>query len=291
MTLDDLLARPEIPDGSVTPAMIQRLVAGAADPGDAGRLRREIAADPELQSRFDGLLAEERSFESAHPWESVRDELYRRAAALPEVDVEGVVRGFQIAPIASGSSARPRWWLRLLPAMMGVAAVLGAFVVFAPDVPVDRVAPNRVKSAEGLHGFVLVEGRTQPLAPGESMAEGDRLQFEVSTTHGYLALLGVDGTGTVSRYFPVGADQSAPFGPGSARPLPDSLILDAAPGPEVFVAFLSDEPLPLDNLHAALHDLVDAGGDGSRSLLVTDWESLGLAPQIEVFHVEKRKAP
>ncbi len=284
-SIEDLLARPEFAEGAVTPATIQSLVAGAVEPTIVGELRRRIAEDPPAQARYDALVAKERAFDADHPWESVRDEVLARAVELPQVDTEGILRGFE-----GGRPVRARaevlWWRGLVPALIGVATAVVVFLSLPPPEAPTTGPGNRVKSGEGLHGFVLVEGHTQPLSDGEALGAGDRLQLQVTTTHGRLALLGVDGTGTVSRYFPVAGELSAPWTPGVARPLPDSLVLDAAPGPEVFVAFLSDEPLALDALQQALHDVVDQGGP--RALLTADLEALASAPQVDVFHVEKR---
>ncbi len=105
----------------------------------------------------------------------------------------------------------------------------------------------------------------------------------MTTGHDHLVLLGMDGTGTVSRYVPVGGEVSAPFQPGQAAPLADSLLLDDAPGPEVFVALLSDAPLLVEDLEQALHDA--AGEGASRGLLSADLDAL--APQVHVYWVEK----
>jgi len=284
-SIEDLLARPEPAEGAVTPATIQQLVAGAVDPAAVGDLRRRIAADPESQARFDALVAQERAFDAAHPWESVRDAVVARAAELPALDDEGILRGFAGARPVSRAPAAP-WWRGLVPALIGVATAIVVFLAL-PGPPPAPDGPNRIKSGEGLHGFALVEGHAQPLAAGETLGEGDRLQLQVTTTRGRLALLGVDGTGTVTRYFPVAGEVSAPWTPGAARPLPDSLVLDDAPGPEIFVAFASDDALPLDALQQALHDALDAGG-GSRALLTTDWGGVDLDARVHVFHVEKR---
>ena len=106
---------------------------------------------------------------------------------------------------------------------------------------------------------------------GALLGEGATLQFLISTPHSHLVLLGIDGTGTVSRYVPVGSELSQEIVPGNAVPLEDSFRLDAAPGPEVFLAFLGDEPLLVEDLEHAVHD-VAAGSGGSRAVLEVDVE-------------------
>ncbi len=82
---------------------------------------------------------------------------------------------------------------------------------------------------------------------------------------------------------------SAEFTPGNGVALPDAFELDAAPGPEVFLAFLSDEPLLVEELEQAVHDVVTGDPDGSRAVLDEDWAARGLAPQVGVFGVEKKE--
>jgi hypothetical protein len=277
--LERLLTRPDSPEGAPTRWTLQRYVAGDLGSTDARAVAGAVRGSPELEAYVAGLRAEEAVFEAAHPWEDVSAALFERADQLaPSARPDAV-------PDLGGLPPR-RWWQALWMGTAGAVAVLGLAFLFAPPtVPDGPVAPNRSKTSELLQGFVLVEGHAERIDAGATLREGDRVQFRVSTPHGYLALLGVDGTGTVSRYQPVGGEMSVSFGPGNALPLPDSLALDAAPGPEVFLAFLSDEPLLVEDLERAVHDVVQDAG--SRAALQEDWAARGLAPQVSLFHIEK----
>lgn len=273
--LDRLLSRPDLPEGSVTPWMLARFVAGDLGRAEAREVVDAVRGDPALAARLELLKADELAFEQAMPWEDVKGSIFERAERLPA----------QAAP--SPRPAAHRWRLALFAAMGAAAALALALLVPPGSDPVQESIGSRYKTDETLQAFVLRDGRPERIQPGTALREGDLLQFRLSSPHAFLALVGVDGTGVVSRYEPVGGDVSAPFVPGNARPLADSLQLDDAPGPEVFLAFLSDEALLVEDLERSVHDVVTAGPEGVRALVHTDWAALGLAPQVAIFHVEK----
>jgi hypothetical protein len=275
--LERLLARPEPPDGSATPWMLTRFQAGDLSRGEAREVLAAARRDPAVAARLELLRAEDDAFEGLMPWEQVKDSIFRRARELPAV----------------AAPAPTRRWLGAWPALVagGLAAAAAVVLVLLlepaePTIEADTLT-SRYKTDDTIQAFVLRHGRPEPVAPGATLAEGDLLQFRVSSPHSFLALIGVDGTGVVSRYEPVGGELSATFVPGNGRPLADSLQLDDAPGPEVFLAFLSDEALLVEELERAVHDVVTADPGGSRAVLDRDWSTVGLAPQVAVFHVEK----
>jgi len=277
--LEALLSRPEPPEGAPTPWTLERYVAGDLGTSDARAVAAALRDHPDLAARVDRLRADEAAFEATRPWDDVKAAIVERSATLAATDVPD-------ASADLGGLSRRRWWQAIWIGTAGAVAILALAFLFAPPPTVDGIpAPNRYKSSVLLQGFVLVEGHAERIEAGARLADGDRVQFRVSTPHGYLALLGVDGTGTVSRYLPVGGERSAEFAPGNGRPLPDSLELDAAPGPEVFLAFLSDEPLLVEDLERAVHDVVQDAG--TAAVLTEDWEASGLAPQVSLFHVQK----
>ncbi len=272
--LERLLARPDPPAGSVTPWMLERFVAGDLSRSEEGQVRSALKAEPALAARLERLRAADRDFEQGMPWEEVKGGIFERADRLPDA--------------ATTPPRAPGTWRLLLTALAGAAAALALVVLVEPaGDPVQDHLASRYKTDELLQAFVLVDGRPERVDAGETLTEGALLQFRVSSPHSFLALIGVDGTGVVSRYEPVGGDLSAPFVPGNARPLADSLILDDAPGPEVWLAFLSDEALLVEDLERAVHDVVTASPAGARALLDRDWAASGLAPQVAIFHVEK----
>jgi hypothetical protein len=131
-----------------------------------------------------------------------------------------------------------RWVGFLTPA----ALVLGALVLALPQPATLEIVP--MVDRPGLKGpevdldFLVAEGeRFRPGIPGETLAAGDRIQLSYKTAGlNNLVLVGVDGTGEISVYYPAQGDVPEPIIPGERHMLDGSLILDGAPGPEVFVA-------------------------------------------------------
>lgn len=277
--LEQLLTRPEPPPGAVTIHQLRRLVAGDLSDAEARTVRAAAGADPELGARLRQLEKADAAFHAERPFADVKDALFARAGALP-----------------TETAQEPGLWARLLSPralFWSLAAVATALVlgVFVPDEGHERsvndpiATTNRLKGATPLEAWLSVEGHPQRIEPGAALSAGDTLQFKVTTTRSHLALLGVDGTGTVSRYVPVGGETSAPFTPGNARPLSDALVLDDAPGPEVFVAFLTDEALLVEDLERSLHDLVDVGG--AAAVRDADPAGFGVDGEVAVFFAEK----
>ncbi len=278
--LEQLLTRPDPPQGA-TAHQLRRLAADDLSDQERAAVRAAVAADPELGAHLARIREADDAFLAAHPFGAVRGELFARAARLPA------------EPAGGGLFARllQRRALLWSLAAAATAVALGLFAqgpaptAGSNDVVDPRGSANRLKGAAPLEAWLDVEGHPQRVASGVALSAGDRLQFTVTTTHTRLALVGVDGTGTVSRYVPVGGDLSAPFVPGNARPLSDALVLDDAPGPEVFVAFLSDEALLVEDLERAVHDLFDAGGaQGVRDAAP---DAFGVQADVAIFSAEK----
>ena len=283
--LDTLLARPDLPEGAVTPWMLARYQLGDLPREQARRVAVELKTNAPLAARLDALKRADAAFDAAMPWQAVREGIAARARRLPPLPDAPVDR---TTPSRAWPSRRRTWRAALWGLACGAAALIVAFLLPPADPgTTDGPGPSRYKTDATLQAFVLVEGHPQRLEAGAPLQAGDVIQFRVSSPHSFLALIGVDGTGVVSRYEPVGADVSAPFVPGNARPLADALELDDAPGPEVFLAFLSDEALLVEDLERAVHDVVTAGPGASRAVLLEDWAEAGLAPQVALFHVEK----
>ncbi len=278
--LEQLLTKPD-PPGGATVHQLRRLAADDLSDQERKAVRAAVAEDPALAARLAEIRAADDAFLAARPFEAVKDELFARAALVPNEAVSGP--GF----FARTFSRRAVFWSL---AAVATALVLGVLLPDEGEVASTNVTDpdrpaNRLKGAAALEAWLDVEGHPQRVEHGVALAAGDRLQFKITTTRTHLALLGVDGTGTVSRYVPVGGDVSADFVPGNARPLSDALVLDDAPGPEVFVAFLSDEPLLVEDLERALHDLLDARG--AAAVRDATPEMFDVNGDVAIFHGAK----
>jgi hypothetical protein len=163
-------------------------------------------------------------------------------------------------PVAA--RARPRPWLwTLVPTL--VAAM--ALVILAPT---ERSA-NRTKG-----GAFLIPSVSYHVLRGEevfaqdalpTLREGDRVLFTVDPAgHDAMVLLSVDGLGHWTTYYPTSGSNPAPVAP-RPQELPESIQLDDAPGPEVFVAFFG--VTSVEEAQAMAEDAYrDGGADGLQDL-------------------------
>jgi hypothetical protein len=164
------------------------------------------------------------------------------------------------APV--GELVRPaRWWSRALAASVAMAAAAFLVVRQLPPEPV-----NRVKGEVSLDYLVLRDGVAVPGQALGSVAAGDAVQFVYSTPGESLAIIGVDGGGVVKRYYPEEGELPLAIAAGQRMVLEGSLLLDDAPGPEVFVASFGETDV--GDLVALVREAFEAGG--VASLLALD---------------------
>lgn len=164
------------------------------------------------------------------------------------------------APKPKPKPVAAAWWRWLLPVVPVLAALL--VVVLLPR------DGNRTRGSESyLETFVLQDGVGQPWEPGVRLREGDRVQFAYNAQDqgDTLVLLSVDGEGTLSVFWPAEGDAAEPISPLGTHLLDDSIELDGATGPEVFVAFFG-EPSVGAAVEAARAAHASAGTEGLRAL-------------------------
>lgn len=196
---------------------------GELDGEELARVKQAIEQDPETRRRYQAVQAAETSFalQSLPPWAQ---------QAAPSVP----------------------WWRRILPVavpMAGLAAVAAA-VLIVVGLPGSQPAPfldgtgADTVTLKGelpeLEVWVGTEGGARPLKDGETLSAGSHVNL-VFDAHGarFATLAGQDGTGTVEVY---GTVETA--GREGLVEAPFGLVLDEAPGPQVFYVLGHDEPLP-----------------------------------------------
>ncbi len=158
------------------------------------------------------------------------------AAAMQQTVVEPFdytalrARSERLVDLPPAVASPPRWrsWF-VVPTLLAAAAAL--FLVVSP--PPD----DRTKGSVDLDFYVLRDD--QPLLgdPTAPHAAGDRLQFSyLAGGYDRVVLLSADGVGTTTVYFPSEGEDPVPVYAAGRHVLDQSVILDDAPGPEVFVA-------------------------------------------------------
>jgi hypothetical protein len=160
-------------------------------------------------------------------------------------------------PAAPASDRRPAMGARGRPSPLVLVPLLAAAAAFALLLGQRHFAVDHGAGAERTKGQMLdyYVLRNREVVPGPSLPAlhpGDDVQFVFSAPRsGYLAILSIDGAGKVSVYFPSG-ERAAPFGAGSALPVPASTVLDDTLGKERIFAFFCDTAMELEPLRKKL---------------------------------------
>ncbi len=142
------------------------------------------------------------------------------------------------------------WWRRAWYAVpllavaaalvIGLRALPDASVKCGPDDTTGLCAGNRLKGDADLGFYVLRGDQVYPGDLDELFRAGDRLQFTYRGPYSTLVLLSVDGDGRVSTFYPEAGEDGVAIVPGDRHVLEGSIILDDAPGPEIFLGFFGE---------------------------------------------------
>jgi hypothetical protein len=206
--------------------------------------------DLELERQLAGDLPADRAFE-AQATDADRARLAELRAEhegfLRSVDVDNEVKRIQ-QRVARAAPEKRAWWRWLVPASALAAAAAVLLVLWRRSDDTHTTDDDiQVKGDEiSLVVHMQTESGSRRLTTGDDVAAGDRLRFEVNAAKpGYIALVGVDGSGLVSVYVPLGGAEPVRFDP-KEHLLPGAIQLDATPGDEKFFAFYAPTPFALE---------------------------------------------
>jgi hypothetical protein len=152
-----------------------------------------------------------------------------------------------------------RWWRVSLGLGVPLLAAAAALVVVV--MPPSDPTGVRAKGGATLSYDVWRDGAASSGPDGRPLGAGDKVQFSYAAgSHETMVLLSIDGDGHLSLFYPATGDRAELVEPGGPHRFADSIELDDAPGPEVFVAIFG------------VADVADATGP-----VVDAWEQRGLA--------------
>jgi len=200
---------------------------------------RELWTEPEPRIRWPRILA------IAIP--------VAAAAVIAAVVMPGVIGGDQVVTDIPGIGDRAD------PDQIGLRGLEDGGAVRVSG----SVDPGSKGSALSLGFYVLRDGKTVMGREGESLNEGDRIQFwyDVSApTAG--VVVGIDGRGAVTRYFPDSGSTAASLEQGKGHVIGSSVILDDAVGVErFFLCTAEGQALDPTEVEIAARKLVESGAD------------------------------
>jgi anti-sigma factor RsiW len=223
---------------------VEKLARGELSPDEAARVRARLG--DRAQVELDALRASNEEILRAHPPAEVAravEERVERERRRRRSDRARARAAVWLLPTAAASAAVLVWLGRTGPSA----------VVDSSGGWTDRGHDVRAKGDPRLFAHVERGGRLEPLADGEAVRSGARLQLSfdaAGATQG--VLLSVDGRGVVTLHAPAEASAS-PAVAGGRVTLPESYRLDDAPGFERF--FLVTGPdVSVDRVvRAAIH--------------------------------------
>jgi hypothetical protein len=153
------------------------------------------------------------------------------------------------------ATRRRGWALLSGVTVLGAAAASWVLLIGAPSrvrrAGTDVVVPKGASVAEVV---CRRRGETFPLGDGDEVRPGDELRFRVlgaDARGAYVQVGSVDGSGAYASFYPPGEGDVSVERPAAGQPLPESIRLDDAPGPERVLVVLSETPLPVSEVRAA----------------------------------------
>lgn len=188
--------------------------------------------------------------------EDVAAELARAADRVAPFDASAIRQR------AAGIGAVPQPannWRWFTGAAVAAAAAGVAFLVQQP-------ADRPYVGVRGGNQLALYQLAGAQLAPwdGEPLAEGDIVGVRVKPGESdAVVVLSVDGAGVVTVFWPEDGAEPETVATGGWTELPGTIVLDGAPGPEVFVAVF--DQVPSEAEAAAARAWRESGSAGVRS--------------------------
>jgi hypothetical protein len=217
---------------------VRRLLAGELGEGERQRAAEHLESCSRCQRVQKEVLAEQGELERLLPFE-------RFAAGVAE-------------RMARGRARPSRWRTAALSLAAGLAAAAALPLVLRLTAPPGEEG-TRIKGAAGVRLFALEGGAVRPLAPGDEVPAGARLQAAVEPggrRHAALALLDDDGVAVIYA------------GPARAGPLPQAFEWTGASREGTLVLVLSDDPIDGAGLAARLGRGAGSAGPEGRTELV-----------------------
>jgi len=244
-----ILDPPAAPEGCPTAWTLQRHALDELKGDEWETVASHVAQCERCRQELATLDNEREAFLTERPFAVAEADISERAVFLPDDPEVEVQRPF---------------WSQARGAAAALAAGAAAAVVTTLLVTggVGEAPPlDRVKGVTDLQAALLRDGKVVRVEPGLVARPGDEIQFRVDTADfGHVIVLGVDGTGEISVYQPLDGGVSVAVEPGAGRTLDPAFRLDDAPGPEVYVALFTAEPIASRDATAMVGSWVDDGG-------------------------------
>lgn len=189
-------------------------------------------------------------------------------AFLSTVDVDAEVRaiGRKLEKLPAEPRRLATWWRWVFTG--GALAAAAAALLIVVTRRTERAADDDVGiKGDGISLILHTESRR--LATGDTVQPGERIRFEINAARrGYVAVIGIDGAGTTTTYFPYQAAAAAAIDPAESRILPGAIQLDATPGDEQFFAVYATHPFTTDEALVVIKSVQPPAGMSSSQVVL-----------------------
>ena len=240
----------------VSDFMLERYRLGELDGGDQKAVNEALAADENLRSRLKTLDDSDRELRMQYPvivlTKAQRHGDKRinwKLNAFPGKGHGGVTRYAGIAAVVLMCIILPAVYFSRSGISGRADASPGAFA----ETSIGHHPGERAKgsSAAGYELSLYLKGDSEILLADQALlGEGNTVQIAYTAPAGekYGVIFSVDGRSVVTIHYPYRKDQSSLLVSGRRTFLNEAYTLDDAPGYEVFVMVVSDEPLDVDTV-------------------------------------------
>jgi hypothetical protein len=183
---------------------------------------------------------------------------------LPALDLAAIrarAATAEASPLPDVRPANTTWaFVGVFLAVAAVVLVLAKLSLASPPETVAGGGDIRFRAGDGLSVLQLVDDVPRDYVTGTPVKDGAVLGFQVvATGHHAVVVLSVDGTGQTTVFWPESGTEPEPLRGDGLVALPGSVVLDDAPGPEIFVA-VYDRDVP-----SALRLVQEAWATGGAS--------------------------
>lgn len=215
--------------------------------------------DLELERQLAGDLPEARFSEATAADHARLGELRAESEAfMRSVDVDMEVKRIHQRVERMTPDTRPgrgswlRWFIPV-SALAAAAAVILVVIRRGDEGTEGGLGDTQVKGDEiSLVVHRASDGGSTRLSTGDAVHAGDRIRFEINAGKpGFVAIIGIDGTGQPTIYHPDRGTTPVAFDP-KEHLLPGAIELDATPGDEKFFAVYGERPFAFDVVVPAL---------------------------------------
>ncbi len=172
-------------------------------------------------------------------------------AYLASVDVAAEVRaiGRKMEKMAPEPRKLASVWRWLFAGGALAAAAAALLLIVRRD---DKPTEDDI-GIKGGDVTLIIHTEDRRLASGDTVQAGEKIRFEINAgRRGYVAIVGIDGAGAQTVYFPFQGTQPAAVDPTVDKILPGAIKLDATPGDEKFYALYSEQLFVLDTALSAV---------------------------------------